>query len=254
MRARAVAIVAFACLLSAGTAGAREHGTDGRNYLKRANALAGEGKCAAAVKDYTKAYEKLKDPIVLFNRAECYRRLGENAKAIEDYEGYLKGFPKAPNRADIENKIATLSRPAAPPPPPVAARPPATTRPAAPQPVTPPPPAATAPPPATRPTAPPPPPPARPAPPPPVAAAPPPEPMPFLPPPPGASSGETSLVEAPRSESREAPAAKDEASGSRWWLWTALAVVVVGGGVAGYNQLRPKDDPPPPSSLGHYRF
>jgi hypothetical protein len=250
----AVVGVVFACLLSAGTATAREHGTDGRNYLKRANALAGEGKCAAAVKDYTKAYDKLHDPIVLFNRAECYRRLGENAKAVEDYKGYLKGFPKAPNRADIENKIAALERPAAPPPaatPP--ARPPATAaRPAAPPPpVTappPPPPAAAPPPPVARPSAPPP-----------VAPAPPPPapaeavgPMPFLPPPPGARGDTTSLVEAPKAETK-APA-EAESSGSRWWLWTALAVVAVGGGVAGYLLLRPKDEPPPPTSLGHYRF
>jgi hypothetical protein len=251
-RASAVAIAALVCLLSAGAA----HGTDGRAYLKRANALAGDGKCAAAVKDYTKAYEKLKDPIVLFNRAECYRRLGENNKAIQDYQGYLKGFPKAPNRADIENKIATLSRPAAPPPPPVAARPPAATRPPAPTLTAPPPPAATRPPPppppsVARPTAPPPPVAVAP---PPRAPAPPPEPMPFLPPPPG-TGGETTLVEAPRTETKDTAASqKDEASGSRWWLWTALAVVVVGGGVAGYLLLRPKDEPPPPTSLGHYRF
>jgi hypothetical protein len=244
-------VTALVCLLSAGTATAREHGTDGRNYLKRANALAGEGKCAAAVKDYTRAYEKLKDPIVLFNRAECYRRLGENDKAIQDYQGYLKGFPKAPNRADIENKIAVLSRP--PQPPPAPSRPPAPPPPVVARPTAPPPPAAAPPPPVAAPVSPPPA--ARPPAAPPAA---PPEalgPMPFLPPPPGAAGEGTSLVEAPKSPSEPAKeSTREEASGSHWWLWTALAVVVVGGGVAGYLLLRPKDEPPPPTSLGHYKF
>lgn len=236
----------LACLLAAGTAAAREHHTDGRAYLKRANKLAGEGNCAAAVKDYTKAYEKLNDPIVLFNRAECYRRLGESAKAIDDYRGFLKGFPAAPNRADIEAKISTLAaalqkpvaspapaRPppgtarATPPPPPVAVRPPPSPPPVA---AAPPPPAATAP----------------------VAPAP----MPFLPPPPPAGEGgvliESTPAAAPGSTPKDTP--KTEEQGSRWWLWTALAVVAVGGGVAGYMYLRPKDEPLPMTSLGNYRF
>src|SRR5436190_24070370 len=107
---RVLAVPVVVCLLSAGSAVARDHHTDGRAYLQRANKLAGDGNCAAAVKDYTKAYERLHDPIVLFNRAECYRRLGESAKAVADYRGFLEGFPKAPNRADIENKIAALEK------------------------------------------------------------------------------------------------------------------------------------------------
>jgi len=90
-----------------------EHKADARQHLERANALAGDGKWAEAVKEYTAAYDKLQDPILLFNRAECYRRLGENAKAAEDYRGFLKGFPAAPNRAELEARIATLEKAAA---------------------------------------------------------------------------------------------------------------------------------------------
>jgi hypothetical protein len=236
MRVSGVAFVA--CLLFAGTAVAREHTSDARHHLKRANELAGQGKCAAAVKEFTAAYEKLRDPVLLFNRAECYRNLGENAKAADDYRGFLKGFPAAPNRAEIEARIATLERPAA--------------RPAAPPPRTPPSPAqaraparTTTPPPTTRAPAD-------------VTAPPPPSspaaeavgPMPFLPPPPeeGAVQG---LIEAPRSAPKDNPRA---AHGSRWWLWTALAVVAVGGGVGGYFALRPKTQTLPPSTFGNYQF
>jgi hypothetical protein len=225
-----------------------EHKGDARHHLEKANKLAGEGKCAAAVKEFTAAYAVLQDPIVLFNRAECYRRLGQNAEAAADYRGFLKGFPAAPNRAEIEGRIAALEKPAAPRPPAAPPKPPSGT-PAPPLARTP----SGPPPPAT----PPPGPPKTPAPPP-VAHAPAPpteppaaaEPMPFLPPPP---SGESkTLVEAPRSTPAEKPRA--EGHGSRWWLWTTLAVVAVGGGVAAYWFLRPKTEPLPMTTLGNYRF
>jgi hypothetical protein len=243
MRASAAALLV--CLLAAGPAAAREHHADGKHHLKRAAELAGAGKCAAAVKEYTAAYEALHDPIVLFNRGECYRRLGENAKAAEDYRGYLKGFPGAPNRADLEGRIAALERPA-PPRPATAPRPPATLRPAVVQPLSPAAPAQrpvagtlpTAP--ATSPATSP-------------AGTTPPAPLPFLPPPPLAGGGDpNALVEAPRAPAKNA--ARDEGHGSHWLLWTSLAVVAVGGGVAGYVFLRPKDPGPPPSMYGNYRF
>ena len=249
---RLSAAVALVCLLSGGVSSAsehhhhHEHKADARVHLEKANKLAGEGKCAAAVKEFTAAYNILQDPIVLFNRADCYRRLGQNAEAAADYRGFLKGFPAAPNRAEIESRIATLEKPAAVRPPAGAAKPPAGPPPQppvarapsgpAPPPKTPPP-VAKAPPPA-------------PSPPPPVAVAPS-ETMPFLPPPP--SGGEaTTLVEAPRSNPE--PAHAEASHGSRWWLWTTLAVVAAGGGFAAYWFLRPKEQPLPMTTLGSYRF
>ena len=87
---------------------------EGRSHLKKANALAGEGDCAAAIDEYTAAYEKLEDPVVLFNRGECYRRTGDADKAVADYRAFLDAVPHAPNRADINAKIAKLAPPPAP--------------------------------------------------------------------------------------------------------------------------------------------
>jgi hypothetical protein len=267
MRLPAAAVLV--CLLGGGPAVAREHHShrehrgaadDPRKHLEKASALAGEGKCAEAVKEYTAAYEKLQVPIVLFNRAECYRRLGESAKAAEDYRGFLNGFPAAPNRAEIETRIAALEKAAAarapvtaapvrPPDPQAAApaRPPAVV--ATPQ-ATPPKAPAPAPPPVARAPAPPPP-----APAPPPAAPAPVEigPMPFLPPPPGAGGESRAQAEAPHAPPAET---KDEqtTSSSRWWLWTTLAVVVAGGGFAAYWFTRPKDEPPPTTTFGNFRF
>jgi hypothetical protein len=76
--------------------------------------------------------------------------------------------------------------------------------------------------------------------------------MPFLPPPPPAGGDAKTLVDAPSPPADTAPHA--EAQGSHWWIWATLAVVAVGGGVAGYLYFRPKDQPIPTTSLGSYRF
>jgi tetratricopeptide (TPR) repeat protein len=214
-------------------------GTDGKSHLKRANALAGEGDCKAAIEEYTKAYDLLADPVVLFNRGECYRRTGNADAAIDDYRTFLEAVPSAPNRADIEAKILALEAPdlaaresapeaKAPPPakgPPAKGPPPAKQPPPAK-------PAETTPPkltetPAVAPPAP--------APAPPPALEPKPEPAATL----------------------STPAHTDDTGpggGTRPWVWIALSALAVGAAVGGYFLFRPQDEPPPPSALGNYRF
>ena len=130
-------------LAAAGVAQARDSDpvAVGRYHLRKANQLAGEDHCHSAIHEYTLAYEKLRDPFVLFNRAECYRRIGQAEKAISDYRAFLEAVPAAPNRADIEAKVAALT----PPTTPVASAPEASPAPAPPAP-RPPPPAFTEPP------------------------------------------------------------------------------------------------------------
>lgn len=86
----------------------------GRRHAAKANRLSARNKCKQAIPEFSKAYRLLHDATLLFNRAECYRRLGKSPEAIQDYEGFLAGAPGAPNRAAVEARIASLRASATP--------------------------------------------------------------------------------------------------------------------------------------------
>jgi tetratricopeptide (TPR) repeat protein len=242
----AVAVLAAVWVLGVATvAAARPHDeSEGRHHLRKANALASQGRCDAAVREYTLAYQKLGDPVVLFNRAECYRRLGQNNAAAADYQGFLDAVPQAPNRAEVEARLALMQ--GLPPPAPVAP-PPA-------RPVAPPPPARAT-------VAPPPPPP---PPPPPESLPPLPPPMPVAPlgpapeaaPAPPAAAAAPTPVESPAiAAERQTPSPPAEAQGhSHAWIWIALGVLVAGGAVGVYFAQRTPGASPPMTQLGNYQF
>jgi hypothetical protein len=101
-------------------------------------------KFGEAIEEYQKTYEISGDPAMLFNVAQAYRLNGQPQEAVFYYRRYLERSPLAPNRADVEQKIADLekgletTRKAAPgatattSSPPPAAPPPAAAPPAAP--------------------------------------------------------------------------------------------------------------------------
>ncbi len=214
----------------AGTARARDAVAEGRTHLRRANALAGNDRCEAAIKEYSLAYEKLHDPVVLFNRAECYRRIGEDASAAADYRAFLTAVPGAPNRVEIEAKIAALdlTPPPAGPAPPVARAAPAVRSPRSP-------------------------------------TVPPPNPVPpntispnLAPAVPTAAS-ETPLISAPATPEAPiaSPASAEPSGGGHHgdlWMWAAVGAAVAGGAVGAYLVLRTPGATPPATELGNYRF
>jgi hypothetical protein len=188
---------------------------------------------ARALEEYKEAYLAKPDPAFLFNVGQCHRKLGQNAQALDFFQQFLKKAPADdPNRHQVEARIADIqaeeqakatrapeapSSPAAPTPLPVApapARAPSTPLPPAaaaaplPAPYTPIPPAAAPTPelPAATYT--------------PISPAATPTPLPG--PPPSAGT-DLSLTSQTTPTTAEAP------SPSRWWLWTGIGVVVVGG-------------------------
>jgi tetratricopeptide (TPR) repeat protein len=107
MRLLSLALVLLGGLTTV-SAAAEDSEATARKQAAKANRLAAKNKCKLAVPAYNRAYRTLKDPTLLFNRAECLRKLGEDHDALRDYELFLSEMPKAPNRAVVEERIAAL--------------------------------------------------------------------------------------------------------------------------------------------------
>jgi tetratricopeptide (TPR) repeat protein len=232
-----VLVAALVCALS-GTAfadnkeAAKEAYTEGKRQYDL-------GEYDAALAAFKKAYLNYEEPVFLFNIAQCYRAIGDKAAAARTYRAFLRNWPKAPNKEQVERIVAQLdaaiaqdaSAKAAPPPDTLApagnktevAKAPATTAPAT-SPSTTAPPATTA----------------KPAPKPEVASA--------TPAPPG-NAPPPANVEEPKPKAKPAPPPKDELAGMvevepnfdrpsgsskplKWWAWTLLAVGIAGVGAA----------------------
>jgi tetratricopeptide (TPR) repeat protein len=80
----------------------------GRHHAAKGNHLAALNNCKGAIVSFSRAYDLLHDPSLLFNRAECLRKLDRNAEAIKDYERFLAELPSAPNRKNVEARLASL--------------------------------------------------------------------------------------------------------------------------------------------------
>ena len=198
---------------------AREHSAQGDAYYKLE-------KYANAIGEYEQAYLAKADPSFLYNIAQCHRLMGHSAEAIKFYHRFLKDAPNAPNRAVAEKHIKDLEDASAHP-----------ASPGEPSPTTPPPiespgPALTAPLPAPTAALPAPPPLSLPPPLPPTATGPAPMAMttPALALSPPLPTSSTSPEVAPIGENG-VPPSQTEAHPfyTRWWFWTGVAVVVVGG-------------------------
>ena len=107
LRALAALAVVAAWVLCAAPALAQP-AVEGRAQARKAGQLAAQGKCGPAVQAYTRAFQILGDPAILFNRAECLRKLGRLEQALADYERFLVEMPKAPNKPLVEQRIEGL--------------------------------------------------------------------------------------------------------------------------------------------------
>ena len=235
------AIGAFLLCGDLSSAFARNAKDDARAAARKASGLAADGKCEQAVPLYAKAYKALKDAALLFNRAECLRKMGSNAEAIKDYEQFLADMPTAPNRPLVEKRIEELRDAKSDKPAPTVV-----TAPPAPTPQKPP-----------------------------VAVAPVVSPAAKQPAPaPANASEQTGLIgmedssaampnldtpepRAPVESLVNAPAPAEDAkdSGVSPWVWVGLGAVVVAGAVVGGFLIFGGDETQvPKTALGNYKF
>jgi tetratricopeptide (TPR) repeat protein len=61
-----------------------------------------------ALADFKDAYRSKPDPALLYNIAQCHRKLGHTNEAITFYQTYLRRAPDARNREEVERRISEL--------------------------------------------------------------------------------------------------------------------------------------------------
>jgi tetratricopeptide (TPR) repeat protein len=79
-----------------------------RDAYTRGQALFAQSKYEEALVAFEQAYAAVPNPVVLLSLAECSVRLGKLDEAEATFQRYLSARPDAPDRADIEAKIAEL--------------------------------------------------------------------------------------------------------------------------------------------------
>jgi tetratricopeptide (TPR) repeat protein len=96
-------------LLLCGSAGADEVSEAKAHYIKGTN-FYDLGQYREAGKEYEEAFKLKNDPVLLFNIAQCNRLAGDKLNAVKLYRAYLRRMPKARNRGEVEQQIATLQK------------------------------------------------------------------------------------------------------------------------------------------------
>jgi tetratricopeptide (TPR) repeat protein len=66
------------------------------------------GEYTEALNDFKEGYRLKDDPVFLYNLAQCHRLLNQNTEALRAYKTYLRRAPTAPNRDEVERKIAAI--------------------------------------------------------------------------------------------------------------------------------------------------
>jgi tetratricopeptide (TPR) repeat protein len=65
---------------------------------------------APALESFKRAYMLYEDPALLYNIAQCYRQLHDEEQAVQFYRSYLRRLPGAPNRDEVQRRLATLEQ------------------------------------------------------------------------------------------------------------------------------------------------
>jgi tetratricopeptide (TPR) repeat protein len=104
----ALAVAAF-LVVSAGVALGADSEQARDHYLKGTRAFE-LGLYDEAIAEYVAAYKIKDDPALLFNLGQAHRLANHPAEALHFYKTYLSKMPEATNRAEVEAKMAEMSR------------------------------------------------------------------------------------------------------------------------------------------------
>jgi tetratricopeptide (TPR) repeat protein len=84
--------------------------TAAKEHYARGTSFYDLGKYEEAIKEFEAAYHLKNDPAFLYNLAQSYRLAGNAERALHFYRTYLRYVPKAPKRAEIEDRIQALEQ------------------------------------------------------------------------------------------------------------------------------------------------
>ncbi len=84
---------------------------DARKHYQRGSQLYQGGDYEGAIREFRAADKLAPAPLLLYNIALSYDRLGRVDEAIEHYRKYLDAAPGASNRAEVEKSLKRLSAP-----------------------------------------------------------------------------------------------------------------------------------------------
>src|SRR5262245_16083155 len=82
--------------------------TDARRHFEEGSKAFALGEFPKAIEEYRAAYRLKPDPAILYNIAQAYRLNSELTQAVFFYRSYLRNMVNAPNRKEVEQRIAAL--------------------------------------------------------------------------------------------------------------------------------------------------
>jgi tetratricopeptide (TPR) repeat protein len=107
--AAAFALLASLTLASRVQAGeAEDRVAEARQLVQEANTQYAVGEFLQAAEKYQKAYKLKQDPALLYNAAQSYRMAGNNEKALLLYKNYVMFHPNSKNVPNVEQQIQKL--------------------------------------------------------------------------------------------------------------------------------------------------
>ena len=105
---RAVLVAVLLCSLAEASWADKKTETEARTYYDQGTKYYALGRFEEAIQNYEKAFELRPDPVLLYNIAQAYRLSKNFERALFFYKSFLRNAPDAPNRAQIEERIAEL--------------------------------------------------------------------------------------------------------------------------------------------------
>jgi iron complex outermembrane receptor protein len=106
MRVRVVVLLLLS--LGTATAWAQDSREQAKRHFANGESLFRAGDYKSAIAEFKAADRLVTSPILAFNIGLCHEKLGEPEQAISLYKTYLERRPDAPNRAQVEGRIARL--------------------------------------------------------------------------------------------------------------------------------------------------